>query len=208
MNGLPIGQYQRRIPRILLGQLAQTEFHEFRGMHRVIGKQNVFLHRIDLDAGVMLNARTGNIETLRPEVKERLFPAMEGIPLAINNRIIDLIQGRARDGAALLRRRRGIFDVFRRNALIRLAHEDIARIVIGQPRQLLVQVLPDDVRLGDDRRILAGLVHIAKGLGAVNRLPFTDLHCHLGINHMAITIEGAGGKGLARHLARGFIMLN
>ena len=69
MDGLTIGQHQGSIARVFLGQFAQTEFHKLGGVHRVVSKQNVFLHRIDLDAGVMLDARTGDIETLGPKVE-------------------------------------------------------------------------------------------------------------------------------------------
>ena len=69
MDGLAIGQHQGGIARVFLGQLAQTEFHKLGSVHRVVSKQNVFLYRIDLDAGVMLDARTCDIEALGAKVE-------------------------------------------------------------------------------------------------------------------------------------------
>ena len=91
MDGLAIGQHQGGIARIFLGQLAQTKLHKLGGVHRVISKQNVFLHHIDLDAGVMLDARTCNIKALGAKVEQRLFRTVESVPFAINDRVIDLI---------------------------------------------------------------------------------------------------------------------
>ena len=158
-------------------------------MHRVVSKQNVFLHRIDLDAGVMLNARTRDIKALGTKMKKRLFRTVEGIPFAINDCIIDLIQRRTRNRPAFLRGFPCVLDVLRWNALVGLANKDIARIIPRQASQLLVQVVPNDVRLGNYRRVLARLVDVAKRLGTIDGLPFADIHCDLGINHIAIVIK-------------------
>ena len=61
-------------------------------MHAVVREENVLLERVDLDAGVVLNARTGDVEALRTEVEQRLVAAVEDIPVAIDDGVVDLVE--------------------------------------------------------------------------------------------------------------------
>ena len=71
--------------------------HELGGVHGVVGEQNVLLHVFHVDAGVVLDAGAGDVEALRPEVEKREFGAVEGVPVAVDNCVVDFIQGGAWD---------------------------------------------------------------------------------------------------------------
>ncbi len=50
----------------------EAKAHELRHVHAVVREENVLLERVDLDAGVVINSRTGDVEALRTEVEQRL----------------------------------------------------------------------------------------------------------------------------------------
>ncbi len=109
-------------------------------MHGVVGEQDVLLHGVHLDTGVVLDASTGDVEALRAEVEQRLFFPVKGLPRAVNDPVMNRIEGGPGYIAAVLGNFCNPPDIFRRDALIRLTDVDIAGVVIGEPRELLREV--------------------------------------------------------------------
>ena len=175
-------------------------------MHGVVGKENIFLHRLHRNPGVVLNPRQGNIHSLSTEVEQRLGGAMKGFPGTVNNGVIYCIQGGTRNGGSSVARAprftdiADITDIFRGDTLLRRTHRDGARIMGTQPLELLLQIACQQMGLGQGCGIPASFIDIAKGLLSVNRLPLMNINNKLRIYHIAVALIIAAVKDLAGKL--------
>ena len=79
-------------------------------------------------------------------------------------------------------------NILRRDALIRLTDVEIAQVVVGEPRELLCQVITNQPWFGYHRRVAALLVHVTEGLGAVDGRPLAYMHGDLWVHHVAVGI--------------------
>ena len=61
-------------------------------MHAVIGKENIFLHGFHGEPGVVFDAFTGNIEPLGSEVEEGFFRPVEGVPVTVDDGVVDVVK--------------------------------------------------------------------------------------------------------------------
>ena len=151
----------------------------------------------------MLNARARDVKALGAEVKQRAHGGVEGSPIGVDDRIVDLIERRARHriaqiaGPARLPHITQALDVLRRNAAVRRPHRDRARVIVGQVRQLLGQVGAQQMRLRQLRGIRARLIHVAKRLRTIDRMPIMDLHRQARVDHLAVTLIITRGENLA-----------
>ncbi|GFK20498.1 hypothetical protein KbCgl_30700 [Corynebacterium glutamicum] len=187
--------------------------HELGGVHGVVGEQNVLLHVFHVDAGVVLDAGAGDVEALRTEVEKREFGAVESVPVAVDNCVVDFIQGGAwMISATSPARRASVAEGAPRMYSVGCGYLtqilNLAGIITGETLELFAEVTLNHAWFGQGGGVSPGSIHIAEGFGAVDGFPFQHINGEFGVNNIGVCGVVLIVEGFFGQFGRGVVDVN
>ena len=136
----------------------------------------------------MLDAFAGNIESLGGEVEEGFFRPVEGIPVAVDDGVIDVVKRGAGDfgGASGTDRAGEPVDKFGRDAHTGVADGDGAVIVARKSFELFDEVGLHERGFTQAGGVGSGFFDVAEGFGAVDGVPTVNINYKFWIGDLRV----------------------
>ena len=186
-DGSAVGKYECGVAAIGV-QFGKPVAQEFIGVHAVIGKENIFLHGFHGKAGVVFDAFAGNVEPLGGEVEEGFFRPMEGVPVAVDDGVVDVVKRGAGDfGGAFGTDRAGKpVDKFGRDAHAGVTDGNGAVIVAREPFELFDEVGFHERGFTQAGGVGSGFLDVAKGFGAVDGMPAVNINYKFWVGYLRV----------------------